>query len=80
MSRRVSQKDDVSVVTGGQRRSDGGGSHVTQHQALEEDATNLLLTTILTDWGLGGVGWGGGVNSSYQQRQSGGANYAIETE
>lgn len=23
MSRRVSQKDDVSVVTGGQRRSDG---------------------------------------------------------
>lgn len=39
---------------------------MTQHQALEEDATNLLLTTILTDWGL--------------EQQSGGANYAIETE
>lgn len=49
---------------------------MTQHQALEKDATNLLLTTILTDWGFGRVG----VNSSYQQRQSGGANYAIETE
>lgn len=43
---------------------------MTQHQALEEDGTNLLLTTILTDWGLGGG----------LEQQSGGANYAIETE
>lgn len=44
MSGRISQKADVSVVTGGQCWSGGGGS-----QAVEEDATNLLLTTILTD-------------------------------
>lgn len=28
---------------------------MTRRQALEEDATNLLLTTIPTDWGGGGM-------------------------
>lgn len=40
---------------------------MTWHQALEEDATNLLLTTVLTD---------GGVHISKDK----GVNYAIETE
>ena len=37
-----------------------GGSHMTLHQALEEDATNPLLTTDLPDGGGGGVEGKGG--------------------
>lgn len=53
MSCHVSQNAEVAVMTGGQARV-VGGSHVSQRQAPEEDATNLLpSTTFLPDVGGG---------------------------
>lgn len=51
MSRHVSQNAEVAVVTGGQCQGGGRQSHMTQHQALEQDATQPPLTTDLPDGG-----------------------------